>query len=231
MFLVASDENEQTLKVSAGNPVEEEEKISLEVLPQNGFSAVALRHPSMDEKLSLIFPQVSTLNSGEKPDNMHWKTSEGESLWFEADEGDWQRGGRITPNEDNLDMEYWWENEKEGIAHTPPEFLIDIKNSEFEDLDHNRTWILTTNGWRQANERNDLRNTGAFAVVSKQEDKILCMVWNNPKKVVTPKNGKTGLALQPVEFPIDKRYHVRGKLYLIENDLEILKDRIMKEIL
>ena len=31
-----------------------------------------------------------------------------------------------------------------------------------------------------------------------------------------------GIALQPVRFPLSKRYHIRGKVYLIEADLEIL---------
>jgi hypothetical protein len=39
-----------------------------------------------------------------------------------------------------------------------------------------------------------------------------------------------GITLEPVEFSMRQRYHVRGKVYLMETGLEVVKDRISKEI-
>ena len=53
------------------------------------------------------------------------------------------------------------------------------------------------------------------------------MAWPRAERVIVGRN--MGIAIEPVRFPTSKRYHIRGKVYLIEGDLEILEDRIRKE--
>lgn len=39
-----------------------------------------------------------------------------------------------------------------------------------------------------------------------------------------------GLILKPVDAPTQKRYHVRGKVYVTDADMNTLKKRILSEL-
>ena len=229
VFLVGSDEGEQTLRASAGTVVPEVNKIALsadtELIADQSPSPVMFLDPVENLALRLSFPPES---NGSRT-AVRWKSSEGGSLWFEANEGNWHRGGRISPNQDDMDLEYWWQNGEDGIDHQAPEFLIDLKGTPFEDSDRQRTWILTPEGWLRENaQSNAALGSGAVAVVSTSGKRILCMAWPRAERTIAGTD--MGVALRPVRVPLDKRYHVRGKIYLIDGDLDVLEDRIRKEM-
>ena len=74
-------------------------------------------------------------------------TAMNDNAGFESDEGDWERGGRISPNELDLDLEYWWQNNKEGVTHEEPLIMLGLEGTPFEDPECTRTWILNKGGW------------------------------------------------------------------------------------
>lgn len=235
VFLVASDENEQTLKVTGGEPVLEADKIVLNV---DGRDQGVHNSPvpvvfgiSNENKgiLSISFPKADTLAS-KLGKHVDWKSSEGNSMWFEAEEDGWSRGGRISPNQEDLDLEYWWQHDNQEIQHRPPTFFIKLGGTPFEDLSKERTWILTSTGWQKLNasKQNDTAGSGVVAVESIDGGTFLCLAWKNANGV-SGSGKEIGVSLKPVNFELHKRYHVRGKIYLMEGDLEILRDRISKE--
>ena len=205
--------------MSAGVPVEEEAQIVLEPLP-NG---VALSGP---DELKLIYPVTTSEKS------LNWKSSEGNSLWFEARENNWRRGGRISPNQDDLDLEYWWQNNREDISHLPPEFKLELEGTPFADPAGERTWVLMNGEWIKASGDMVLDQIGkaAIAVISEGGDEILCMAWPKAHGVTFESGSSIGISLEPVDFSLRHRYHIRGKVYLLQADLDVLKDRINKEI-
>jgi len=219
VFLVHSDETEQTLKVSVGEPMDEEPQIKLAQLDYGvAFSGT--------QELKLIYPITGS------DQTINWRSSEGNSLWFESREDSWSRGGRISPNQNDLDLEYWWQNNKGGISHTPPEFILKLEGTPFEDPSGERTWVLTHEGWIKASGSLILDQPGktAIAVESETGEKILCLAWPKAHGVIHRSGTAVGIALEPVEFSLRHRYHIRGKVYLVEADLEALRDRINKEI-
>ncbi len=236
-FLVGSNGTEQTLKVSVGEFVSDDDKIVLAVEPESAagkaLSPVTFRDPNGQIGLRLSFPSASPATepaaSSAIRNNTQWKLSEGGSLWFEANDGNWRRGGRISPNQDDMDLEYWWQNNEQGIKHASPTFLIDLRGTTFEDPERERTWILTAGGWQKADAvtGRTVTGPGAIAVVSACGTRILCMAWPRANDVISGQD--LGVALQPVHFPLNRRYHIRGKVYLLEGNLEILKDRIGRE--
>ncbi len=233
VFLVHSDENEQTLKVQSGKKVDEGEKILLELASDEGLPApLSLLDPEGKTGIKLKFPARVQEGRNEADPLSQWKQSEGNSLWFESNEGSWLRGGRINPNQDDLDLEYWWRNLEQGVNHACPEFLLDVSGSDFEDKDGTRTWILTPGGWVSGNSglSMEINGLGAIAIESSGGGKILCMAWPKSRKVLSGPGQSPGIALEPVSFGLNKRYHTRGKIYLIDGNLEMLRDRIQKEI-
>ncbi len=219
VFLVYSDESEQTLKVSVGEPVVEEPQIELEQLDHG----VAF---SRSKEVKLIYPIT------ESDKILNWRSSEGNSIWFESREGNWSRGGRISPNQNDLDLEYWWQNKKEGITHAPPEFTLELEGTRFEDASGERTWFLSGEGWIKSTGDMVLDQPGktAIAVESETSDEILCLAWPKAHGLVHNSGTVIGIALEPVDFSLRHRYHIRGKVYMVNGDLEALRDRINKEI-
>ncbi|MFY0651797.1 MAG: hypothetical protein JXQ96_07170 [Cyclobacteriaceae bacterium] len=257
VFLVPSNSEKQTLKVSSESNVGEREKIHIDVTSQqiDGRSTQSLVIGATNGG---NFPclQFPTVASGSLLD---WKFSEGNSLWFESDEGSWKRGGRVNPNQTDIDLEYWWQilidaNKMEEIKASlesstgnkkdllkrmldgiesrvdieEPFFELDLAGTQFEDTNKERTWRLTSTGWEKV-ENGKAQGLGIIAVQSSVDDKILCLAWTNASGI-TSSNSKVGVSLKAAEFGLDKRYHVRGKIYLIDNSLEVLKDRVLKEL-
>jgi len=228
VFLVHSDEIEQTLKVEVGYKEEERPQLVLDVV-DGGRSpgGIGIGRSQGNREISLYFPG-SSLN---KP--VSWKRSEGNSLWFESREEGWSRGGRINPNQEDLDLEYWWQNSKEGLLHTPPEFWLDLSASPFKDASGERTWVLQDGEWVPLAGAKPTEAPGvmAIAVQSMDGSQIVCLAWPKARHVILePEANRLGIALEPVEFSLRRRYHLRGKVFLMTASLEVIRDRIQKEI-
>ncbi len=225
VFLVSSDEKEQQLKVTAGKAVGEEEKITVEVSAESaaGGTLPALLLGDKDEGLVFSYP-LATQASGLK-----WKPSEGASLFYESDEGNWNQGGRVTPNQEDIDLEYWWRNHEVGHAPEAPVFSINLEGTGFEDPDGKRTWVLTGDGWAHADMSAGNASTGVIAVQSAGMDKVLCLAWPGAEGAFADGGKEIGISIEPISFPLRKRYLLKGKVYIMEGDLDILRDRISKE--
>jgi hypothetical protein len=237
VFLVHGNDTEQHLRVSAGKATPPGEKIRLSTGTAGNGSAtlppVDIAVPGAAINLSLSYPG-SHGSQGKGPDvQPAWKTSEGQSIWFESHEGDWERGGRISPNEDDLDLEYWWQNNKEGVVHEEPLIQLGLQGTLFEDPECTRTWILQKDGWTQPGSGSEGTDAGAgvIAVQSADGHHILALAFHNTSRVISPKGeSRVGLALEPVSFPLKGRHHVRGKVFLMQADLDVIADRVRKEM-
>ncbi len=233
VFLVYSDGTEQTLKVSVGKALKEVEQI--ELVEREGKripASVTLIKKDQSIELGLSFPSTSAKVESHVTKKANWNRSEGNSLWFESNEGDWLRGGRISPNQDDLDLEYWWQNKGEGILHTPPEFLMYVEGTPFSDPEGERTWLLTSKGWKSFEEGStlDISGRGAIAVESKEGGEFLCMAWPRSEEILLDPGVAIGMALEPVTFALRKRYHTRGKVYIHKGNLPSLQDKVNKEL-
>ncbi len=228
VFLVHSDSNEQELKVQVGEPVDEPEKIKIEAVTAaegTKIPPVRFASPFSEDQFQILFPIFESTPA------LDWKASEGSSLWLESVEGAWRRGGRITPNNQDVDLEYWWQNDEAGLQHEPQALLIDLEGTAFEDETGERTFVFKNGAWEKipATGEEKVPGTGIIAVQSADGEKLLCMAWPNAIYCLRKEGTKVGVALDPVDFPLTKRYHLRGKIYLFEGGREVLLDRIRKE--
>ena len=126
VFLVHSNEQEQQLRATAGQAVLLKDKIPLSWESSSASTLAGISFPSGEDggTLTLTFPRRHGIKGEASGRAAKWQQSEGRSLWFQSDESGRQRGGRISPNEEDLDLEYWWQDQKEGIQRTGPVFTI-----------------------------------------------------------------------------------------------------------
>lgn len=229
VFLVGSSTAEQTLKVSVGIPIGDAKKIGLEVatsLPdRESLPSIDLFNPKDHGRIELSFPR-SDPNS--RASSVTWKSSEGGSLWFESNEDHGRRGGRLSPNQDDVDLEYWWQNEDGPIESRAREFRLGLRGTAFADPRLERTWILTTDGWQKA-EAGAMPSTGVIAVQSADRERTLCMAWPKADRALAAGGEEIAITLKSIRTPRGRRVHFRGKLYWVEGDLEVLRQRIQWE--
>jgi hypothetical protein len=213
VFLVHAGETEQQLRVRVGSAMEEEPQISLETT-EDGTIAFG--------GVELAFPPA-----GDPP---IWMESEGNSRWFESREGSWMRGGRINPSQDDVDLEYWWQVSREGLALDPPVFTIDLEGSSFGEGAGDRTWILHEGQWQKAPPvHRSTSGIKAIAVEDREGSSFLCLAWPRAIEAAVEEN-RISISLEPVHIAMKHRYHLRGKVYLGAQSLDILADRIKREI-
>jgi hypothetical protein len=225
VFLVHSNEREQQLRISVGKTHTLKDKIQLAVSAAAGHNPAGISIASGDNahRVLLNFPDAHA-HASLKP-AIKWQHSEGHSLWFQSQESGYRRGGRLSPNETDIDLEYWWQIQEKGLQLPEPLFRLEIGDSEFADPDGKRTWILSAAGWVKA--KSACAGACAIAVQSLDRKKVLAMAWNKAKGVSV--GDQLGVRLKPLSI-VNKRVHVRGKIYLMEADLSVVAHRIRKEI-
>jgi hypothetical protein len=221
VFLVHSNDQEQELRLTLGKDATAPPPIRLVAAAglAAGIPGIAW-DTGPDSSVTLTFP------GGDQ--TVRWQRSEGGSFWFQTRAAHWQRGGRVSPNEDDIDLEYWWENRDPDRArqHPAPVFKLHAAGDDFLDPDKRRSWALLPHGWVQVDAAP--ADARAVAVQSRDGRRVLAMAWNRTAGLAADK--EPGIVLQRIAAP-GKRVHVRGKIFLMEADLDVVADRIRKETL
>lgn len=225
VFLVPSGLTEQKLKVTIGNKEKVIPKIELNI--NEDLNQVAIQKNNA-QPIKLDLPAKTFIVDAEEASEMIWSKSEGESIWFTEQMSIWERGGRLTPNEDNIDLEYWWQNYESEMRHSPPKFIFDI--SELNQA--NAVFFMLEDGnWKEISgdmDSNDLSHVQAVALTKGNDIKYVLSFRNAIGIFKT--NDKLGLNLKPVDAEPHKRYHVTGKIYIVDTQLDTLKDRIIRDL-
>lgn len=227
VFLVPGSLQAQTLKVTAGKATVTPEKQRLTVVQDAAgrSSAVQIGSAAAGAVLLQLPAPTLPLSINDEPVDFKWSRSEGQSLWFTQSFTEWRRGGRLSPNEEDIDLEYWWDNLREGNGHSDPEFFLSLAGSPFENQP---VQALIEDEWKPLTT--ELKGAvQAIAVQSAGRDRTLALSFLNTSGAIK-RDGGFGLQLRAPDAPLHKRYHVRGKVYLLNAGPDILKQRILLDI-
>jgi hypothetical protein len=228
VFLVPGSSDVQKLKVTVGKETALPEKQLLTVVQEAAgrSNAVQIGAAGADAVLLQMPSPTLPVAVNDEPTDFKWYQSEGQSLWFTQSFTEWRRGGRLSPNEDDIDLEYWWDNRREGNVHSDPEFFMLLSGSVFDGQPLKALvgdeWKPLTREWKEGQVR-------AIAVQSAGQDKTLALAFLNTSGAIE-RNGGFGLKLRATDVPLHKRYHVRGKVYRLDSGLDILKQRILLDL-
>ncbi len=166
VFLIDSDDTPQRLRVTAGKEVETEQRIQVtgqdkSVNPMQNIALV--QAPWMDSPIKLRFPETVHTDTLEYIDHTiegispatdptelagEWhQDDDAETLWFEWDVANATIGGRLSPNEYDVDLEIWVGNKTGRIIPVAVQFCPILAGTLFEDKSLERTWIYTDGEW------------------------------------------------------------------------------------
>jgi hypothetical protein len=184
----------------------------------------------MERSILLRFPETVATEAFARI----WNESEGSSRWFEWNLEDQQVGGRLTPNEDDVDLELWLENRRGKAVPVAFQVCPVLAGTMFADGDLERTWIHTAGTWKRMADTDrgkEFTDDPVVAVTSPDSRYVFAIAWPHPRSILT--NTELGCVhADPIlpECPPGRRVHVRGKLYLIEGTLDDLLARVRREL-
>jgi hypothetical protein len=160
-----------------------------------------------------------------------WKQDADGSLWFEHNVGGHQIDGRLSPNEEDVDLEFWLANRSKQQLSCSPRFRPMLDGTEFAA----DTWIHRHEGWHRLSktDKNQVAGDCDRAAVKSSDGKhLFCLAWPAPT-ILARDSSTPGSHLDPVlpPCPPGKRVHIRGKLYLMSGTLDELDARARREVL
>ncbi len=224
VFLVPTGLNQQKLKVTVSEEGVMPPKLGLEVEPD--LKSVSIQKD--EAGCTLVIPELTSAKEEDLRVPVVWKQSEGNSEWFIQQLADWERGGRLSPNEDDIDLEYWWQNKKGNVKHTSPKFILDLKN--LSSLPSKEFYMLVNGEWEKISETVGIKEAPVQAVaVRSGETKIIALSFRNATGAFCTA-GQIGLDLKAVPAALHQRYHVRGKIYLVSSNMNVLRNRILMDL-
>jgi hypothetical protein len=238
VFLVASDDTPQHLRVMLGQDEDVPARITVRphrVRQNPGESAALIKAPWMQAPVRLRFPASIGIGqdtlTGESVAPA-WKQDADGSLWFEQSAGGQLIGGRLSPNEEDVDLEFWLENRRRRELSFAATFRPALEGTEFAD---GRTWICKQGDWQPVSDmggNQPAEDCDRVAIVSADGQRLFCLAWPAPVRPAVDSSAP-GVFLDPVlpSCPPGKRVHVRGKLYLMRGTLEELDARVRREVL
>ena len=249
VFLVASDSSSQALHFETGHPPVATSRIRIDPSTARdaaGDPGVQIQANWMKDPVGLQFPAEAS-SRGERlwgnqsaqsapaaaDARVTWATSAGGSLWYEVNADGCTLGGRLSPNEDDVDLEYWIRNRQR--RELPANILFQPILDATSFADPQRIWILQDQMWRRLTQQSPLSFAAgeirAVAVTSTDGREILAIAW--PRMVVRRESAESFAVQCGPDWPAcppGRRLHVRGKLYLMHGSLEDLRLRVQREI-
>ena len=185
-----------------------------------------------------------------------WEKSDGGSVWFEWTYDNQVVGGRLSPNEDDVDLEFWLRNQRIEPVTLALQFCPVLANTMFEDHSLERTWVHTGGQWRKMAETDrgsgkrslchypvesgppvmdgevwggskDVVDLPVVAVTSEDGKYVFALSWPRPRSILS--NAELPCVhADPalLECPSGKVARIRGKLYLMEGSLDDLRRRV-----
>ena len=278
VFLIHSDSRPQRVRVVGGEACKAPSRIALSpkpAAPGDWDHIARIQAPWMAQPVALRFPE--TLNTDaldfidHKRDDMPprtdpeplsaiWHESEGGSLWFEWQYDNQVAGGRLSPNEDDVDLEFWVSNRREASVNVHAQFCAVLARTMFEDKKFDRTWLYTAGVWKKMSDTDrgagdpslchypmaggppvhvplpwgkggETADIGVAAVTSADSRYVFAIAWPNAGSILS--NAHIPCVHADPRWPPcppGRRVHVRGKIYLLEGTLDDVIHRVKREI-
>ena len=226
VFLVHSDDTPQTLRVTAGEPAGPLPRIRLHL---SGNGAIEAKVPNLPEPFRITFPREMRLGGRDGAPAAfapQWQESEGNSWWFEQQVEGHTAGGRITPNEDNLDLELWLGDQgKEAVDVSMPVRL------ELPEVAGAKPFNYLSGGQGPLPHTSEGGEPPILSLVTLGGlHRVVAVAWPDVDvSSAAPRELVAGPDLPAC--PPGRRVHAYGKLYVVEGGSQEVFGRFQKEVL
>jgi hypothetical protein len=245
VFLVHTDNTPQTLRATAGQEWEQEAWIELaSKQPAEGeaLHGLSIKPEWLNVPLLLHFPvsfEADGIRYSEDPSDASAQTSaklariwkadpDVPAHWFEWDMSGHTVGGRVTPYEEDVEVQAWFENGGDKPVTVTSALRLDTADSMFDAARGARRWLLVDGQWKEWSGTEE--RAAAAAITSGDGSHGLALTWDQTAglPVFTATDGLRAVPGWPACAP-KRRAHLRGRLYMMKGSLEDLAARIRRE--
>lgn len=230
VFLVASDSNEQHLRFEIDSEESENKRIEVESIADT--SKVKIKADFLDQAIIMEFPEKLVLNGENISLIPQWKISEAGSIWFEQNIERRRVGGRLTGNEQDIDIEFWVENRSNEKVAAQAVFGARLSNTVFEDNQLERSFILVNGEWQSIKGAAEpgILNAQLVATLSRDGDHIFAIGWPGQKHLLDKTKSAVSSLVNLADCPTNRRSYIYGKIFIVKGTLNDLYMRFRREI-
>ena len=278
-LIVPSGGAPQRLKVEVGKADTPRQRIQVSAAPnpagQERFHAALVQAPWMSAPIKFRFPEtvhtdaldfIDHVIAGAEPRGNPvdlatiWSTDEAGTLGFQWDVQRRMIGGRLSPNEDDVDLEFWIDNRGAG-THVGVQFCAVLEGTLFADPALTRTYLHSGGKWVKMADTDRggqdpalthypvlggpdiqvpapwgkggvIADADVVAVVSADGKYVFAVAWPQARSILSNAHIPCIHADPLLPFgDAGRRVYVRGKLYLLEGNLDDLYQRVERDIL
>lgn len=227
---MTSDENKRHLRFEIGEERSKGRKIALE--PIANTSKVSLKADFLTQPVIIEFPKRLILDGKNISVVPQWNVSAAGSIWFEQNIAGKSIGGRLTSNEQDVDMEFWVENRRDDTVTAQAIFRPELAETIFADKQLERSFILVDGEWKflKGVEGSDAINAELVAVLSKAREYTFAIGWAEQEYILDEDAATVASAVDMPKCPTNRRSYIYGKMFLLEGTLEDLHRRFLREV-
>ena len=163
-------------------------------------------------------------------DVIMWSTNVGNSFCYEARRPEGILGGRVTPNEKDVDLEFWVRNSLDQTLQATTWFEAVLEGSPYDDPRRERSWVLVGGEWRRwrsvlPDSKGELK-VEAWLIDS-GAGRRLAFAWPAMRlKMGSEASARIRFAPSWPDCPPGRRAYHRGKIYWSRQTLEELRRQI-----
>ncbi len=245
-FIVATDGTPQHLRVEVGEPVAPRERIKVSAAPRTDnprLHAALLQAPWMEAPITLRYPELVRTDALDFIDDVRsgmsprvdaealaevWSEDAGGTLAFHWEVAGRKIGGRLSPNADSVDLQFWLDNRTGTSSDVSHRISALLAGTLFEDRALERTWVHAAGEWSKSTDE-ATADADVIAVTSEDGKYVFAIAWPQ----MSSSAQAPGLHVDPVlpRAAAGRRVHQRGKIYLMHGTLEDLSARVRREVL
>jgi hypothetical protein len=213
---------------------------------QPGPPLVQISSDTPGELLGLEFPAALDVRTAREPvsgnpdpggtvfpgeESSSWSTRTGNAIQYQVRRHGCLVGGRLTPNEYDVDLEFWIRNERDVPLALTTWFAPVLAGTSYDDPGLERTWVLLNGKWVPLREAarpavNEIA-VSAVAIEAQSGHRLLGFVWPG-MRVKTALGSSPKIQFGPAwpECPPGRRAYRSGKVYWAVQTLDELRARV-----
>jgi len=231
VFLVRTNGEAREFRIKSNEPFPAYKRIEIQPKPE-AKAEVSIINPFEKIPLTLIIDnQVYA-----KP--LKWNESDAKSFWYRNSVKDTLSGARVTGFEDQVAVQYWWQNDQSKLMVRSPKFELEIGanifSGKFKSYTYKNGQLIECKNLKKATnfETTELSyglKPAIIVLYNAELDYCLALSFKDASSVFFKKNS-IGVNLSKQNCPNNRRKVMEGNVYLMKGTPDRLQRIIEQDI-
>ena len=219
VFLVRTNGEAREFRIKSNEPYTDYAKIEIQP-KQSSVAEISINNPFEKLPVSLVIDNQIFA----KP--IQWSESEGKSFWYSNFAKDTISGARVTGFKDQVDVQYWWENNRNDNMTRFPKFElktgVNLLSGKLKIFVYNNGQLAEYKDIKKATafETTELSlgvKPGVIVLYNSELDYCMALSFKNASSVFIKKNS-IGVIMSKQNCPQNRRKVMEGNVYMLKGN-------------